>query len=138
GFDEIQFDYIRFPEPYASLPAQVFPEAKGQTKPAALGEFLALAKQRINKAGARATADIFGLVTTVPGPLEVGQQWEHISPHVDAVLPMVYPSHYPHGSFGIDRPNAEPYKIITVAISKAKERDKALGITSPNHVRPWL
>jgi hypothetical protein len=51
---------------------------------------------------------------------------------------MVYPSHYPRGSFGITRPNAEPYKIVFTAISKAHERDRKLGIKEPEHVRPWL
>src|SRR5881628_3811849 len=97
GFGEIQFDYIRFPEPYKSLPPQVFPDSKGAAKPDVLAAFLKEANARFDKVGARTTADIFGLVTTVGGPLEVGQWWEKISPVVDVVLPMVYPSHYPHG-----------------------------------------
>ena len=108
GFHEIQFDYIRFPEPYASLPAQVFPESKNMSKPDALAAYLKEATTRINKLGVRSTADIFGLVTTVSGPLEVGQLWEKISPNVDVVLPMVYPSHYPRGSLGVPYPNADP------------------------------
>jgi len=138
GFGEIQFDYIRFPEPYPSLPKQVFPGSDDQSKPAALAAFLAEAKTRLNKLGVRSTADIFGLVTTVGGALEVGQEWEKISPNVDVVLPMVYPSHYPHGSFGIPVPNAEPYKVITTAIKRAHERDEKLGIKEPEHIRPWL
>ena len=85
----------------------------------------------------RTTADIFGLVTTVRGALEVGQDWEKLSPVTDVLLPMTYPSHYPPGSFGIPRPNAEPYKTIEIAIAKAHERDDKLGITG-EHVRPWL
>ena len=138
GFGEIQFDYIRFPEPYPSLPTQVFPGSDKQSKPEALAEFLKEAKRRINELGVRSTADIFGLVTTVPGALEVGQEWEKISPNVDVVLPMVYPSHYPRGSFGIPVPNAEPYNVITIAIRRARERDAKLGIKEPEHVRPWL
>ena len=138
GFREIQFDYIRFPEPYPSLPKQVFTGSDDQPKPQALAAFLKEARTRINKLGVRSTADIFGLVTTVPGALEVGQEWEKISPNVDVVLPMVYPSHYPHGSFGIPVPNAEPYKVITTAIKRARERDEKLGIKEPEHVRPWL
>jgi len=95
GFGEIQFDYIRFPEPYKSLPPQVFPEQRGRTKSQVLAEFLSTARERFAKLGVRTTADIFGLVTTVGGALEVGQKWEPISQSVDAVLPMVYPSHYP-------------------------------------------
>ena len=138
GFGEIQFDYVRFPEPYKSLPAQVFPEAAGRSKADALNDLLRIARARYNKMGVRMTADIFGLVTTVRGPLEVGQDWEKISPVVDVVLPMVYPSLYPHGSFGIRLPNAEPHKTVFIAITSARTRDATLGITTPEHVRPWL
>jgi hypothetical protein len=138
GFGEIQFDYIRFPEPYASLPPQVFPDNKGESKPDALAAFLKEANARLDKVGARSTADIFGLVTTVGGPLEIGQWWEKIAPHTDALLPMVYPSHYPPGSFGIARPNAEPYKVLKIALTRARERDEKLGLKTPEHVRPYL
>jgi hypothetical protein len=137
GFGEIQWDYIRFPEPYKSLPTQVFPGAT-LSKPEALAEFLKLARERLNKIGVRSTADIFGLVTTVRGPLEVGQYWEKLSPFADVLLPMVYPSHYPHGSFGIQSPNAEPYKVIKTALDTARVRDEKLGITKAEHVRPWI
>ncbi len=137
GFGEIQFDYIRFPEPYKSLPPQVFPEQRGRTKPQVLAEFLSTARARFAKLGVRTTADIFGLVTTVGGALEVGQKWEPISQSVDAVLPMVYPSHYPPGSFQLPHPNADPYDVIHIAISRARERDEKLGIKG-EHVRPWL
>ncbi len=138
GFGEIQFDYVRFPEPYKSLPPQVFPEAAGRSKPDVLRELLTTARARYNKMGVRLTADIFGLVTTVRGPLEVGQDWEKVSPSVDVVLPMVYPSLYPHGAFGIHVPNAEPQKTVFIAITSARMRDAKLGVDVPEHVRPWL
>ena len=137
GFEEIQWDYIRFPEPYPSLPKQVFPGAT-MSNPDALAAFLKLAGERLGKRGVRNTADIFGLVTTVPGALEVGQHWEKLSRVTDVLLPMVYPSHYPRGAFGIPRPNAEPYQVVHKAISAAKRRDDALGITKAEHVRPWI
>ena len=80
GFGEVQFDYIRFPEPYKSLPPQVFPGSNNLSKPDAIAAYLKEAKARINKLGVRSTADIFGLVTTVIGPLEVAQHWERVSP----------------------------------------------------------
>ncbi|HEY0242456.1 MAG TPA: putative glycoside hydrolase [Gemmatimonadaceae bacterium] len=137
GFGEIQFDYIRFPEPYRSLPAQVFPESNGRSKTDALAEFLVAAKKRIDKLGVRTTADIFGLVSTVGGALEIGQRWEPMVKSVDVVLPMVYPSHYPRGSFGIPRPNADPYNVIHTAISRGRVRTEALGLKG-ERVRPWL
>ena len=138
GFAEVQFDYIRFPEPYPSLPPQVFPGSNGESKQDALAGYLKEAKARLNKLGVRSTADIFGLVTTVGGPLEVGQEWEKISPYVDVVLPMTYPSHYPHGELGVANPNAQPYDIIYKSIARARQRDKKLGITQTEHIRPWL
>jgi hypothetical protein len=138
GFGEIQFDYIRFPEPYKSLPKQVFPGENGMSKSDAIAAFLKEANQRLDKLGVRVTADIFGLVTTVPGPLEVAQWWEKLSPVTDVLLPMVYPSHYVHGSFGIPVPNAEPYKVVNISISRARERDAKLGIPPGEHIRPWL
>jgi hypothetical protein len=138
GFDEIQFDYIRFPEPYKSLPKQVFPAADGLSKPDLLAAYLKMAHERLNKLGVRSTADVFGFVATIHGPLEVGQWWEKLAPVTDVLLPMTYPSHFPHGSFGIARPNAEPYQIQKISIDEARKRDEKLGITSPEHVRPWL
>ena len=137
GFGEIQFDYIRFPEPYKSLPTQVFPNEKGRSKPDVLAQFLKTANARMDKLNVRVTADIFGLVTTVGGALEIGQEWEKVSPAVDVVLPMTYPSHYPRGAFGLARPNAEPYKIQQIAIARAKARDAKLGLTG-ERVRPWI
>jgi hypothetical protein len=137
GFAEVQFDYIRFPEPYQSLPPQVFPESKGRSKPQVLSEFLDAARARMSKLGVRTTADVFGLVTTVGGPLEVGQLWEPLAKSADVLLPMTYPSHYPHGSFGIARPNAEPYQVVHIAISRARERNEKMGLTG-ERVRPWI
>jgi hypothetical protein len=138
GFDEIQWDYIRFPEPYKSLPQQVFPGSQGVSKPDALAAFLKAAKERMNKLGVRSTADVFGFVTTVRGPLEIGQHWEKLAPVSDVLLPMTYPSHYPRGTWGIARPNAEPYKIMKIAIDSARVRNEKLGIKSPEHIRPWI
>jgi hypothetical protein len=138
GFGEIQFDYIRFPEPYKSLPPQVFPDNKGEAKPAALASFLKEANERLDKYGVRTTADIFGLVTTVNGPLEIGQWWEKLAPVTDVLLPMVYPSHYPRGSFNIPSPNAAPYEVLKIALCKARERDEKIGVKTPEHVRPYL
>lgn len=105
GFDEIQWDYIRFPEPYKRLAPQVFPGANGMSKPDALAAFLKVAKERLNKLGVRSTADVFGFVTTVRAPLEIGQHWERLAPVADVLLPMTYPSHYPRGTWGIARPD---------------------------------
>lgn len=137
GFEEVQFDYVRFPEPYQRLATQVFPGSDGVSKPDAIAEFLGAARERLNALGVRSTAAVFGLTTTVNGPLEIGQHWEKLVPVADVLLPMVYPSHYPGGSFGIARPNAEPYEIVKSAITRARERTEALGFGG-HRVRPYL
>jgi hypothetical protein len=137
GFVEIQFDYIRFPEPFPSLGKQVFPSAKGN-KSDALAAFLKQAKARLTPLGARVTADVFGATATARGTLEVGQNWEKLSPVVDVILPMVYPSHYPRGFYGLPHPNGDPYTIVKMSIDTASVRDHALGINRAEHVRPWL
>jgi hypothetical protein len=137
GFDEVQFDYIRFPEPYKSLPTQVFPGAHDGKKQDVLAEFLRTAHERLQKLGVRTTADVFGMVASVRGALEVGQQWETLAPTVDVLLPMVYPSHYPPGSFNLPHPNGDPYKVVYAAIAEAHRRDVSMGLTG-QQVRPWL
>ncbi len=137
GFEEIQWDYLRFPEPYRSLPTQVFPGAR-MPKPDALAAFLKAAGERLDRMGVRNTADVFGLVTSVKSALEVGQHWERLSSSADVLLPMVYPSHYPRGAFGVQRPNADPYRIIRTALDTARARDQRLGISQAEHVRAWL
>ena len=138
GFPEIQFDYIRFPEPYRTLAPQVFPGANDAPKPQTIAEFLSVARARLSKRGVRSTADIFGLATTMAAALEVAQQWELLAPVTDVLLPMVYPSHYPRGAFGAARPNAEPYLVVHAAIKRARERNLKLGIAGRTAVRPWL
>jgi hypothetical protein len=81
---------------------------------------------------------VFGLVTSVPGALEVGQQWEALASVTDVLLPMVYPSHYPRGSFGLERPNAEPYQVVFAATARAHERNLRLGVRGTERVRPWI
>ncbi len=135
GFGEIQFDYIRFPEPYPSLPKQVFPGSNGVSKPDVLASFLKEANSRYDKLGVRTTADIFGLVTTVNGALEVGQWWEKISPTVDVVLPMVYPSHFAPGTYKLASPNAAPYATIDHALDDVARRSR--GVPNAARVVPW-
>jgi hypothetical protein len=83
----------------------------------------------------RSTADIFGLVTEVSGPLEVAQHWERISPAVDVVLPMTYPSHYSEGLYGLPNPNADPYAVIDHALKDALRRNAKLA--HPPRIVPW-
>ena len=91
GFGEVQFDYIRFPEPYKSLPEQIYPGADAESKAQILADFLRTARERVDKLGVRTTADIFGMVASMSGPLEVGQQWDALAPTADVLLPWYTP-----------------------------------------------
>ncbi|HUE95499.1 MAG TPA: putative glycoside hydrolase, partial [Longimicrobiaceae bacterium] len=93
GFDEIQFDYVRFPEQFQSLPLQVHPHARGDRADAIIA-FLTEAKRRLHPLGVTVAADVFGLSPNTYTDVEIGQQWEKTSAVADHILPMLYPSHY--------------------------------------------
>jgi hypothetical protein len=140
GFDEIQFDYIRFPEPFPSLPQQVHAHAKGDRTDAIVG-FLRKAEPRIHAAGGVMAADVFGLSPNDPKDVNIGQQWEAVLANADHVLPMVYPSHYlPAHLRGVPTPNKMPYETVfnSVGIGVMRmEKLKEAGV-KPARVIPWL
>jgi hypothetical protein len=140
GFDEIQFDYVRFPEPFPSLPQQIHTHAKGDRTDAIVA-FLKKAKPRIHAAGGVMAADLFGLSPNDPKDVNIGQQWERILAVSDHVLPMVYPSHYlPTHLRGVPTPNKMPYETVfnSVGIGVMRmDKLKEAGI-KPARVIPWL
>ena len=140
GFDEIQFDYVRFPEPFPSLPPQVHAHAAGD-RTDAIVEFLQKAKPRIHAAGGVMAADVFGLSPNDPKDVNIGQQWERILNVSDHVLPMVYPSHYlPTHLRGVPTPNKMPYETVFTSVGiGVMRRDKlAEAGGKPARVIPWL
>jgi hypothetical protein len=142
GFREVQFDYVRFPEQYRSLPLQVHPAADSAgDRTDAIAGFLAAARARIHPLGATITADVFGLSMNESRDVGIGQQWERISATVDGVLPMVYPSHYfPTHLAGIARPNRMPYQTVLHSVGMGVIRNQRLkdaGI-QPARIVPWL
>jgi hypothetical protein len=141
GFREVQFDYVRFPEAYRSLPPQVHPHARGERTDAIAG-FLAEARRRLHPLGASVSADVFGLSMNEAGDVGIGQQWEEIAGVVDHVLPMVYPSHYfPTHLRGVPRPNRMPYETVQRSVGMGvirNERLQAAGTARPARIVPWL
>jgi hypothetical protein len=140
GFDEIQFDYVRFPEPFPSLPQQVHPNAKGD-RTDAIVQFLSKAKPRIHAQGGLLSADLFGLSPDDPKDVMIGQQWEPIIAIVDHVLPMTYPSHYlPTHLKGVPRPNQMPYETVlqSVGIGVVRARRLEEAGAAPARIIPWL
>jgi hypothetical protein len=138
GFDEIQFDYVRFPdEPPARLTRTVYPARRdGESKQAAIRRNVELLRQRVTALGVPFTLDIFGLTTSADGDLGIGQVWEDLAGAADVVLPMVYPSHYRRGSYGIAHPNAEPYITVRRALQDAIARSRAMPRAA--RIRPYL
>ncbi len=140
GFDEIQFDYIRFPEPYASLPEQVHPKAAG-TRTEAIVAFLERARARLHPLGAIVAADVFGLSPNDGRDVNIGQQWEDLLAAADHVLPMVYPSHYlPTHLPGVRTPNRMPYETVFKSVGAGMVRAGRLAETGVATARvvPWL
>ncbi|HEY0810863.1 MAG TPA: putative glycoside hydrolase [Longimicrobiales bacterium] len=140
GFDEVQFDYIRFPEPFPSLPKQIHPQAKGD-RTDAIEDFIAKAKPRVKALGGVLSVDLFGLSPNDPRDVNIGQQWERIISQVDHVLPMVYPSHYlPTHLKGVPRPNQMPYETVFASVGMGVIRAQRLreGGASSARIIPWL
>jgi hypothetical protein len=140
GFDEIQFDYVRFPEAYRSLPEQVHPKARG-TRSDAIALFLDEARRRLHPLGVVVAADVFGLSPNDPRDVAIGQNWETVLSRADHVLPMVYPSHYfPTHLRGVSRPNRMPYETVFTSVGLGMirwERLRDAGV-KPARVIPWL
>jgi hypothetical protein len=136
GFEEIQFDYVRFPTD-GNLKSIDYGALKSKSKAQAIGDFLKYSRDRLSSMGAVTSADVFGLVTTAENDMNIGQQLEYLADSVDVICPMVYPSHYGKGSYGVAEPDFEPYKIVNYSMKKAKERLDN-NENSIAKLRPWL
>ncbi|MDM5200232.1 putative glycoside hydrolase [Fictibacillus enclensis] len=140
GFDEIQFDYVRFPDNGAQVDREVkFDNPKKKSKAQNIHDFLTYAKKELKPYGVNVSADVFGVSTSAKGDTGIGQQWESLTQAVDVMSPMTYPSHYGPGEYGIKVPDAEPYKLIKSALQPAIQRDKALEKQKKHaaKIRPW-
>ena len=138
GFAELQFDYVRFPdEPRSRMAGAVFPARRGQeTLQAGVTRNIRMLRDRVKAMGVPFTIDIFGLTTSAEDDMGIGQKWESLVTSADAVLPMVYPSHYGRGSYGFDHPNAEPYAIIRHAMLDALKRSAPFKHSA--EIRPYF
>ncbi|WP_052045260.1 putative glycoside hydrolase [Caloranaerobacter azorensis] len=139
GFKEIQFDYVRFPTDGNRSIIDYGEESIGKTKAEVIAEFLKYARERLEPKGVYVSADIFGLVTTVKDDMRIGQHLETLATSTDILCPMVYPSHYALGSYGIAYPDSQPYKIVYTSLSRAKARIDNIKTEEPKAIiRPWL
>lgn len=140
GFVEVQYDYVRFPdEPKGRMALARFPARRGAETPrAGVARNLQLLATRTRALKVPFTIDIFGLTTTAVDDMGIGQYWEDLVAHADVVLPMVYPSHYNRGVYGVSRPNANPYTMVRRALEDGIRRSRALAPLKTAEIRPYL
>lgn len=137
GFSEVQWDYVRFPDvPQSYMREAVYPARQDRTRVQAIREFLSYSREALKDLGAPVTADVFGLTTSAGDDMGIGQKWEDLVDVTDVLLPMVYPSHYARGSYGIAHPNSSPYATVKTAIAHALRRTE--GVEGAASIRPWL
>jgi len=123
GFDEIQFDYVRFPsDGNVRLCRYSRPDHSDKTANRNLSEFLSLAGERLKPLGVKLSICVFGMTTTDDSGMGIGQHLSELAQKVDYISPMMYPSHYHKGIYGLKNPNREPYKTIRYGIRDAVAR----------------
>src|SRR3989344_1526362 len=158
GFDEINFDYIRYPSD-GDMKSAVYIKRDGKTKQEMLEDFFKYLNDKL-PSEIVTSADLFGMVTTNTDDLNIGQVLERTLPYFDYVSPMVYPSHYPTGFNGWKDVNAVPYELMKFVMQSAVDRTTAattpvdslahtrIGTSTPpiyskpvydkRKMRPWL
>ena len=149
GFDEIQFDYVRFPSD-GDVSSAVFPGAGGRDPGWTTARFVHFAAGRLRPLGVRVSVDVFGL--SAARDLGIGQIPGRLAKYVDAVYPMVYPTHYNDGEYGLAEPSALPGAIVARSLADFRKRMKGTkaqlipwledfsfsGSVSPDHVRAQI
>jgi hypothetical protein len=136
GFDEVQFDYVRFPSD-GNLDATDYGPSYtdgSQERRAAIDGFLKMAHAKLAPTRALMGADIFGITAWLKGDNGIGQQFEDLAALVDVICPMDYPSHYGRGFNGWDIPNNYPYEVIKQSLIEREQRVPGVA----HKTRPWL
>jgi hypothetical protein len=144
GFQEIQFDYVRYPEGFENRDTTLqygYGDYKDldldnvQKRVEAVTDFVEYAREKLEPYNVQVSVDIFGYTATLPEAPGIGQNFSRISEHVDVISSMIYPSHWT-SYFGVAKPDTEPYKIIA---EYAKfENDKLDELEERPVSRPWI
>jgi hypothetical protein len=129
GVDDILWDYVRRPE--GDPAAMVFPGMR-RTPSDEVIEFLAASRAALRERCAYQGASVFGIAADRPEA--VGQDIPRMSRHVDYLAPMLYPSHWVNGEYGVRNPNRQPYDIVTAALADFQAKSAGTGV----HLVPWL
>jgi hypothetical protein len=128
GFDEINFDYIRYPSD-GPMQEALYAWGGSKEKAVVLEEFFKYLHEELEGAGIVMSADLFGMTATNKDDLNIGQVLERALPYFDYIAPMVYPSHYPKGFHGYANVNANGYGIVHYSMSEAVRRTVATTTT---------
>jgi hypothetical protein len=131
GFDEIQFDYVRFPDSHSPRFSQPSTE---EARVKAITDFLQEARSKLAPYNVFTAADVFGYICWNLNDTDIGQKLDPIASAVDYLSPMLYPSGFQFGIPGFRNPVQNPYEIVYLSLKKAQERTKI----SPLRFRPWL
>ena len=139
GFDEIQFDYVRFPDGASYYnPITEFPGRNERNKDEGIEQFLKYASKELEPYNVHVAADVFGFITHSwdDKPEDIGQTWRKIANQADYICPMIYPSHYGPGVYGFAVPDQHPYEVLQLSLLEAIERNAAQK--QPAVIRPWI
>lgn len=134
GFDEVQFDYVRFPTDGKLAAARYSQPNNPTTRLPAIGAFLAKARRELGPTGAFLAADIFGYTAFNANDTDIGQRIEELSVNLDYLCPMVYPSGYHLGIPGFRNPVQHPYEVVRESVRLTRQRSQ----NPAAQVRPWL
>lgn len=140
GFDEIQFDYIRFSTDSGMKQVDFGEESKDKTKIDAINEFTKYASEQLKPQGVFVSADVYGaIIDSEVDANIVGQDYIQMSKYLDYICPMIYPSHYADGAYGIEHPDLEPYNLILQALQKSEKQLNQIKVGNQKAiVRSWL
>jgi hypothetical protein len=135
GFDEIQFDYVRFPTDgdVSTTVYSLGDDLDADTRVETIAAFLTEAREQIHEEGCAVSADLFAIVLSVYDDQGLGQRVEELSWTVDAISPMIYPSHYGRGWLDLDNPNDYPAEVVGQALEAGMPRLEGGAL-----MRPWL
>jgi hypothetical protein len=136
GFDEINFDYIRYPSD-GNMKDIYYPKTLDQSKSETLASFFRYLNDNLRVNSIKTSADLFGMTTSVKDDMGIGQVLEKALPCFDYIAPMIYPSHYPSGFEGFKNPASYPYEVIYKAMSDGVVRAETASSTK-DKFRPWI
>jgi hypothetical protein len=134
GFDEVQFDYVRFPTDGKLSAARYSQPNTSSTRLPTIAAFLAKARRELGPTGVFLAADIFGYTAFNVNDTDIGQRIEELSVSLDYICPMVYPSGYHLGIPGVRNPVQNPYEIVKESVRLTRQRSQ----NPAAQVRPWL